>query len=73
MLNKSYFRRPNAVMMLANGRVHIFVMSDTETAWIHREQGEFDFAGAYQISREEYIEQVRVFIEKIDGLRAMLV
>jgi hypothetical protein len=64
-MEKTYHQNGQMLFKLERGQIHGFVLSQSETAWIHRPVGEFDLIGSVQISEADYLAQIKKFVNKI--------
>jgi hypothetical protein len=62
---EAYYKNSASVCRIKNGIIHRFVLSASETAWIHRNVMEFDLFGMEPCEKQDYIEFIGRFTEKL--------
>ena len=51
--------------MVKNDFLNGFVVTSTETLWLHRQVADMDYVGSLVATEQEYMEQIGRFVEKV--------
>ena len=65
---KSYHKKDGIVFMVKNDFLNGFVVTSTETLWLHRQVADMDYVGSLVATEQEYMEQIGRFVEKVKQL-----